>query len=308
MPEEHPDILPDPSWKAVGEVAHPEEVQDYLINEIFKALGLRADSRLRAWCGPAFAPVVANFARKAASFDACVARLGLQQTAQDWLQKWIPGLHVMGGESLPAHGPLLIAANHPGTVDGLAIASLITRPDLRIVVAGNPFFRMLPNVRNYFIFATRDPQVRLTTLLNSIRHLKRGGALLIFPNGMLDPDPLHFEQLARQALTRWSASLKVILNKVPQANLVLAINSGFVASDYLRNPLVRLRPNDEERQKLAEFLQVIHQVVFNRRISSQPSIAFSEPVASSKLASGTQDVQTQIVAAASRLLDQVTAG
>ena len=305
MPEERPDILPDPSWKAVKQVARLDEVQDYLINEIFKALGLRADSRIRAWFGPVFAPIVVNFAQKAAAFDASVARLGLQQTAQEWLRKWIAGLHVVGREHLPAEGPLLIAANHPGTVDGLAIASLIQRPDLKIVVAGNPFFRMLPNVRKYFIYATRDPQVRLTTLLNAVRHLRNGGALLIFPNGMLDPDPLHFDQLARQALTRWSASVRLMLSKVPQSSLVLAMNSGFVAADYLRHPVVRLRPNETEQQKLAEFLQVIHQVVFNRRISSQPSIVFSEPFASWRLASGAEDVQAQIVKAAAGLLDQI---
>lgn len=305
MPEEHPDLLPDPSWRAVVELAPPEEVENYLINEIFKALGLRADSRIRAWFGPVFAPVVANFARKAAAFDASVAQLGLQRTAQEWLRKWIAGLHVMGSEHLPAQGPLLIAANHPGTLDGLAIASLVPRQDLRIVVAGNPFFRTLPNVRQYFIYATRDPQVRLTTLLNAIRHLRSGGALLIFPNGTLDPDPLHFEPLARQALEHWSESVRLMLSKVPQANLVLAINSGFVAGDYLRNPIVRLRPNDAERQKLAEFLQVIHQVVFNRRVASQPSIAFSEPVPSSRLILGGEDIQAQIVAAATRLLDRL---
>lgn len=307
MPEERPDILPDPSWNTVVEIARPQEVEAYLINEIFKALGLRADSRIRSWFGPVFAPIVANFAQKAAAFDASVARLGLQQTAQEWLRKWIAGLHVVGREHLPAEGPLLIAANHPGTVDGLAIASLIQRPDLKIVVAGNPFFRMLPNVRKYFIYATRDPQVRLTTLLNAVRHLRNGGALLIFPNGMLDPDPLHFESLARQALTHWSESVRLMLSKVPQANLVLAINSGFIAADYLHNPVVRLRPNDAERQKLAEFLQVIHQVVFNRRVASQPSIAFSEPVLSLNLISGEKDIQAQIVAAATRLLDRLQA-
>ncbi|MCU0487195.1 MAG: 1-acyl-sn-glycerol-3-phosphate acyltransferase [Anaerolineales bacterium] len=307
MSEEHPDILPDPSWKAVKQVARLEDVQDYLINEIFKALGLRADSRIRAWLGPVFTPLVASFARKAAAFDASVAHLGLQQAAQEWLRKWIAGLHVVGSEHLPAQGSLLIAANHPGTVDGLAIASLVQRPDLKIVVAGNPFFRMLPNLRQYFIYATRDPQVRLTTLLNAVRHLRSGGALLIFPNGMIDPDPLHYESLARQALTRWSESVKLMLSKVPHANLVLAINSGFVAADYLRNPVVRLRPNEAERQKLAEFLQVIHQVVFNQQVASQPSIAFSEPVPSASLITAGVDIQEQITAAATRLMDRLSA-
>jgi len=304
----HPDRLPDQSWKAVVEPACIDEVEAYLIDEIFKAMGLRADSLWRTWFGPVFTPIVRSFTRQAAAFDEVVARHGFRQSAQEWLNNWIPGLQTIGREHLPTQGSLLIAANHPGTIDGLAIASVVPRQDLRIVTAANPFFRALPNTRKYFIYSTRDIHVRMATIRNALHHLQSGGALLILPSGKLDPDPLHFREAARQALSRWSASLNLILSKAPQANLVLAINTGFVAAEYLRNPFVRLQPNDERRQKLAEFFQVIHQVFFNRRISSQPGIVFGEPISSSKIISGAGDVQTQIIKAASRLLDIIPSG
>ncbi|MEW5868542.1 MAG: 1-acyl-sn-glycerol-3-phosphate acyltransferase [Chloroflexota bacterium] len=297
------DKLPDQSWRAVVEAAHPAEVEGYLIDEIFKALGWRADSRWRDWFGPVFSPLVRGFACQAAAFDRSVAHHGFQCSAQDWLHKWIPGLQVVGEEHLPTDQPIVIAANHPGTFDGLAIASAVPRQDLKIVTAANPFFRTLPNARQYFIYSTLDTHVRMVTIRRALRHLQSGGALLIFPSGKLDPDPLHFRQAARQALTRWSASLELFLRKAPQARLVVAINSGFVAPEYLRNPLVRLRPGDDTRQKLAEFIQVIQQVVFNRRVSNQPQVAFAELDSSSYTLGNEGVIQAQIMATATRLME-----
>jgi len=305
---DQPDKLPEQSWKAVVELAQPKEVEGYLIDEIFKALGARADSLLRAWLGPFFTPLVAGFARQAADFDANVARLGFQKSAQDWLQKWIPGLQLVGEQHLPSQGSLLIAANHPGTFDGLSIAAAVPRQDLKIIAAANPFFRALPNTRDYFVYATRDAYVRMATLRSALRHLQSGGALLIFPSGRLDPDPLHFKAAARQALEHWSASLNFLLKKAPLARLTLAINSGFVAAEYLQNPFVRIRSSDEGRQKLAETLQVIHQVVFNHRISSRPSVIFSEPIPAAQFMSNPEDIQAQILAIASCLMDTTPLG
>lgn len=303
-----PDKLPDQSWKAVLEQARPEEVEVYLIDEIFKALGLRADSRWRAWFGHIFTPLVRSFAHKAVEFDQTVGRYGFRRAAQEWLRKWLPGLRVIGKEQLPLDGPLLIAANHPGTYDGLAVASAVSRQDLRIVASGNPFFRALPNTRQYFIYATRDIHVRVATIRNALRHLQSGGALLIFPYGRVEPDPLHYLQAAKKSLARWSASLKLILDKVPQVRLVIAINAGFVAHKYLYSPLARLRPRDEERQILAEFIQVIQQVIFDRRISDLPSVIFSEPLSLPELAADEEGIKDQIISTASRLLDRLPSG
>ena len=283
--------------------AHQAEVETYLIDEIFKALGMRADSRWRTLFGPLFTPIVRGLARQAATFDACVGQQGLQQTAQEWLKKWFPGFQIIGNEQLPSQGPLVIAANHPGTADGLVIASIISRQDLRMVTAANPFFRALPETRRYFIYSTRDTHVRMVTFRNAVRHLQKGGALLIFPSGRLDPDPLYFKQAARQSLKHWSNSLILILSKVPQANLVLAINAGFVAPEFLANPISRLQMYDDRRQKLAEFFQVIQWLLLSRQVSNQPSVVFSAPISPSQLLSRKVDIQTQLTEIASHLID-----
>lgn len=299
-----PDRLPDQSWQAAGEIARPEEVRQYLIDEIFKAVGLRADSRWRAWFGPLFNPLVHDLARRAVLFDESVTRYGFVHTAQECMKMWISGLQTIGLEHLPAQGPVLIAANHPGTYDALAVASVLPRQDLRIVASGNPFFRALPNTRNYFIFATRDPAVRLAAIRRAIRHLQEQGALLIFPAGTLEPDPRYFKEAARQALVNWSASVKVILNKVPQTKLVLAINSGFVDAGCLRNPLTYIRPSDDGRQKIAEFIQVINYLLFKRKVPTQPSIHFGEPVSLPALESGPEDAHEKIIESAAFMVGE----
>jgi hypothetical protein len=300
-----PDKLPDQSWKAVVETAHPKEVKEYLIDEIFKAMGIRADSRWRTWFGPIFSPIVGGFAQRAAAFDQDVATFGFKDAACLWLKKWIPGLIISGSEQLPQEGPLLIAANHPGTFDGLAIASTIPRIDLRIVAAANPFFRTLPNTRQYFIYSTRDAHVRMATIRNAIRHLHDGGALLIFPSGRLDPDPLHFTRSARQALHRWSDSLRLLLTKVPEVTVVVAINAGFVASKFLHNPVVQLYSEEISRQKLAEFIQVVQQVVFNHQILEQPRVLYGTPASGSQIVCSEKSFQAQIFEKASLLMENI---
>lgn len=297
------EVIPVQSFEAMQEVAEPKEVEHYLVAEMFCALGLQFENTRLAWLKPIFGRLVRGFAQKAAAFDESVSRLGLQASAQEWLSKWVPGINMRGKEKLPSNGPMLIAANHPGTYDGLAVASALPRQDLKIVASGNPFFRSLPNTRQHFIYATRDMGVRITTIRHALRHLQAGGSLLIFPSGKVDPDPFYFKQEARKALDRWSDSLELILRKVPQTKLVVAINSGFVAPEFLRHPLLYLQTNLEKRQKLAEFWQVVRQVIYEYRVSILPGIAFSEPLSLAELSENAKGFRAQLTAWASQLIE-----
>lgn len=92
-------------------------------------------------------------------------------------------------DSIPGEGPLLVVANHPfGGVEGLVMMSLLThaRPDVRVMAT-----RMLggiPELRAQMFFV--DPfggsdaaGVNVAPLRQSLRWLKRGGVLGIFPAG-----------------------------------------------------------------------------------------------------------------------------
>lgn len=273
-------MLPDQSWRAVSELSQPVELENYLITEIYKALGWELKHPWQRWLQPLFLAVVRNFAREASSFDNLVSNHGFHFAAQEYIKRWMPDLRINGKEALPSDGPLIIAANHPGTFDGLAIASAINRPDLRIITAANPFFRTLPHSRNYFIYSTLDTHVRMATIRSALRHLQAGGCLLIFPSGKLDPDPLHFPAQAIAALQNWSKSLVYFLRKVAGTKLVVAINQGFVAHQYLNHPFIRFQSSGMPRQKLAEFLQVISQIVFKRRVTFSAEVSFSSTLIS----------------------------
>jgi hypothetical protein len=297
------DKLPDQSWNAVVEPASQGEVQGYLIDEIFKAMGLRADGLSRRCFGWVFMPFVKAFSRHASNFDQMVSRHGLQITTQEWLDRYIPGYQTRGATQIPAVGPLLIAANHPGTFDGMAIVSVIPRNDLKIVAAANPFFRCLPHTRQSFIYSTREPHVRMATLRSILWHLQNGGSLLIFPGGRLDPDPAYFPKAAQNALAGWSASLEFILQKVPQTKLILAINSGFVAPEYLNNCFTQILRQEAARQKLAEFIQVIHQLVFNRVVMNQPRVTFSQQIPYDHQTINSEEFRTLIYDTAIQLIE-----
>jgi hypothetical protein len=298
----------DHSWKAVVETAKPVEVEGYLAVEVFKAFNLPPDSPWRTWLAFIARRIVRNFALKAAIFDESVARHGFKETAHEWLGKWTTGIKVNGLEYLPEDGPLLIVANHPGTYDGLAIASVIPRQDLKIIVSGNPFFRSLPNVRQHFIFSTLDRHVRMTVIRTALRHLRDGGALLIFPSGRVDPEPSFFYEEAAESLLNWSDSIEMILQKVPQTRLVLTINSQFIAPAYMQNPLTKFQRGYAGRQKIAEFLQVMQQVLFDKRIACQPVVSFSKSVMYSELIEDGRGFHNAISTRARELLQSATSG
>jgi hypothetical protein len=295
--------LPDQSWRAVTNAAQPGEVTGYLIDELFKASGLGGDSIWRKWFGGALTPVIRRFASQAEAFDRAVARDGFQCATQSLLAKWTAGLRIEGQDQLPQTGPLLVAANHPGIFDAMSVASVLPREDLKIVAAANPVLRALPNIRRYFIYSTLDTHVRMATIRRALRQLKQGGALLICSSGKLDPDPYYFPQAASRALERWSRSLELLLEKVPETKLVIAINFGFVAPEFMQHPLTHLRRNDEARQKLAEFIQVIQHLLQGRRVNHISYVAFSQPISRTQLTNGTDSVHVQIIKRAQQLMD-----
>jgi len=72
-----------------------------------------------------------------------------------------------------------------------------------------------------------------------IRHLRDGGALLIYPSGIVDPDPDLAPGLA-ESIDTWSGSLDVFLRRAPQTCVVPTIVSNVLSRRYFDNPLVRI--------------------------------------------------------------------
>ena len=77
-----PEILTGESLEPVVEQAQLRQVETYLIDEIFRAAGIQADSLLRKGFGPIFSPFVHRTAQYAVSFDHAVALHGFQKAAK----------------------------------------------------------------------------------------------------------------------------------------------------------------------------------------------------------------------------------
>jgi len=254
----------------------------YITDQIFLAFGLPAEGWARRWLWPVVWPPAHAFSELAARFDRKVAEEGLSAAMRWLLPRFVRSLWIKGRENVPQEGPLLVVSNHPGTVDSVAIAATLPRPDLKIVATGIPFLKELPVTRKHLIYATLDPHERMVTLRQSLQHLKQGGALLIFPSGRIDPDPLCLPG-AEKALEHWSASVELFLRRLPQTRLLITMVSGVLEPGCMRNPLVRLRRLDWEQRRIAEFIQVIQQLLIPHRFSLSPRLTFAPPLPVSQL-------------------------
>ena len=279
------------------------ELRRTLIDEIFNAMGL-PQGWLRGALWPlAWAPAH-RFARLMERFERCDAEYGFSEAARRLLERFISQLVVSGAEQIPPEGPLLIASNHPGAVDAVAIAASLPRQDLKIVVSGVPFFHSLSFIRDHLIYSAQDAHGRMLAVRGAIRHLREGGSVLIFPTGTVDPDLAVFP-FAPQSLESWSSSLALMLNKAPGTRLLVTTVSGVLAPECWRHPLVRLRQSFWEKQKLAEFIQVIQQLVLSRRFSLIPRVTFGSPLTLPELCLGgrAEDIMQAIRENANRLME-----
>jgi hypothetical protein len=205
-----------------------------------------------------FRPTARRFALTAHEFDTRVGKEGLAQGSAWLMSRMTAGLVTSGMEHVPAQGPLIVLANHPGMTDTVALfASLALRPDLRVIASDRPFLRALPNVARQLLLLPEDRAGHMAAMRGAARHLQQGGALLTFPAGDIEPDPATFgPQRAVASLRNWSSSFALFARLVPQARFVPALVSNVISPQAQKHPLTMLRRTARNREKLAAALQV----------------------------------------------------
>jgi hypothetical protein len=177
---------------------------------------------------------------------------------------------------IPHCGPLLVVSNHPGATDSVCITAGLGRDDLKIIVSEVPFYRTLPEISQHFIYATKDQHTRMASFRNSLRHLKNGGALLLFATGRIDPDPLVMPG-AEEELEAWSESINFFFQMMPDLPVVISLTSGVVSKKFASHPITRLRDKTIDKRRLAEFLQILVQMVSGTKLRLRPFVTFSQP-------------------------------
>jgi 1-acyl-sn-glycerol-3-phosphate acyltransferase len=223
-----------------------------------------------------FALPTGRFGRLFAAADREVARAGMGAGCARILSSLSVSVTARDAGNLPAEGPLLVVANHPGAYDSLALASCFTRRDLKIVVFEIPFFRGLPTASRFFLYATTDPISSMVALRATIRHLQEGGSVLLFGTGVIEPDPARGPG-AIAALDRWSRSIEIIMRHVPGLRLVPAAVSGVQMPAFVNTPVRLVRKDPIDRRRVTEYLQVITQLLFPRWFNVTVRISFAPP-------------------------------
>jgi 1-acyl-sn-glycerol-3-phosphate acyltransferase len=229
-----------------------------VVEEILRAVKkLNRSGRMAALLRRLLTPAARRFTRILVEFDTSSKYLGADGASRRVFPLFFTQMAVRGADNIPRSGPLILAANHPGGMDFIAIAGHAGRDDLKIISSEVDFLQRLPEARRYLIDLPDDARARFAALKEALAHLQQGGMLLLFPTGSIDPDPHYFSNPVEH-IGRWSQSLEVFLRKVPGLQVVPVISSQAIGEVFLfRNPLVQAQKTRVDRQRLAEFLQVM---------------------------------------------------
>jgi hypothetical protein len=280
-------------------------LRNTITDEIAHALGISRTGRLRYLLRPVFRLPAQRFASLIARFEARVPAEGLPGGSRQLLSDLAVSVTTRGTEHIPSAGPLLVVSNHPGAYDSVALTASIPRPDLHVVVSDIPFLRVLPETSTRFIFVPSQSDGRTAALRSCVQHLQRGGAILIFAHGDVEPDPA-FMPGAREALNDWSRSIEIMLRKVPQTWLQVAIASDVLIPRFVHSPITHLRRKLSQQQKLGEFLQIIQQLMLPKSMHACAHLSFARPVCAAELPA--EGMMPSVIQHARSLLDEHLAG
>jgi hypothetical protein len=252
-------------------------LRNTITDEVILAMGVSPSGLMGKALTPILRLATRRFARLVAGFDRDVGALGTRDAARNLLPQFVQGCRQSGADAIPTSGPLLVASNHPGGIDSIAILAALPRTDVRFVISDVPFLRALKNCRAHAAYASADTDERLGVVRQMVRHLRQGGTVILFPGTELDPDPA-FLPGAEERLRAWSRSVALLLRRVPETRFLPTIVGGVLSPRFHRHPVAKLAPPGWERIKLAEMLQIIHQLALGRRLDIRPAVHFGTPL------------------------------
>jgi len=261
-----------------------EEIQaltETLIYELVKAFALPRNELANRLIRLIFGKAARATAKVGIGLDCAVAEGGLPAGARWLLPRFVKSHSACGVENIPASGPLVIASNHPASIDSIVISAHVSRLDYKVIIGDIPFFEHLPHVSQQAIFApdTNNTAGRMQVMRESIRHLRSGGALLIFPRGSIEPDPA-FMPHPDAEFDHWSRSLEIFMQRVPALQLLITIASGVISPSAMRHPITWFRRSRPDRQRLAFLYQLARQMLSGKEIFDlTPRITFGEMIA-----------------------------
>ena len=226
------------------------------MDDLLGAFGLGGLRRGRRPLELIFRIPVRRLVLQIATYDEIVGESGLVAGGAWALERMVHRVEVEGQEHVPCEGPLLLVSNHPGLADAVALFAAAQRQDLHVVAAKWALLEAIPNTSRYLLTVAEGCSGRFGLVRAAAGHLRRGGALLNFPGGRMEPDAAVLPG-AIEALGQWSASVDMFARLAPDLVVVPVVVSGVLSPLALRNPLTYLRRQADDRRWLASNLQML---------------------------------------------------
>lgn len=272
-----------------------------ILDDMFKDFNHEPKIWLRKFLEPLVWFSAHRFASLAARFDETTTISGFREALRQFTSHFVIDIDFFGVENVPREGPLLVVSNHPGTIDSVAIGSILPRDDLNIIAQGFPLLQRLPSASRHLIFIDPQSTANISGIRSTIRHLQSGGSVLMFPSGRVEPDPAILPD-AEERLKSWSPSLELILRKVPQTQVLVTIVSSVLAPIFLYNPLTRFWKGFRDPLMIAEVTQLIHQLLFRKLVRIRPKISFHMPLSISELQQMNTSIYLSVISEAKHLM------
>lgn len=130
-------------------------------------------------------------------------------------------------ENIPAEGSVLIVANHPfGGIEGIILASLISKVRKDVKVLANELLKRIPELDELFIGVDvfggeKAKRTNRQAIKEANHHLKEGGVLIIFPAGEVSSWQASENKITDKA---WSKSVAKFVKHAEATTVPLFIN------------------------------------------------------------------------------------
>lgn len=235
-----------------------------------------------------------TFAQHMVEYDDIVGAHGIVEGAWNLSRRYVKDVRILGTDRIP-DSAFLALSNHPGMTDTITLFAALNRKDLRIIALDRPFLNALPHSTAQLFYVYDDPAKRMTLVRQVSAHLKKGGAVLTFPAGHIEPDPDVYPG-AVDSLKEWTDSVGVFIRMAPEAAILPVLARNVVAKKYANHWLLKIKKTKEEKEKLATALQLLGMVMFNEKPVTV-TIQIGKPIYAKDLGTNETEVIHQAVLA-----------